>query len=429
MLLMLERAQHCDLHIQLDDVTSSITIDLILTHIERIQSLAIRQSSASLMNTDAALQIIGRKALRLKNLSIYCTTERHHVSPSPFSSLAVLPLNLLHIVDLYKTRFDWSFLPLPNLTHLALREIEWVSPISSRRIIETLRRMPFLKSLGICCHELFQERPPAVHLDPVHLDPVRFARMTRLELIKATTWEVEYILFHLMAPQLCYLTVDCEYGPPHIDGDYSSFMRAISATVANGDFQALNTLFFMDNMFTFTRQSLVASASVNLMLPIYDMDRSGRMTTQVINGTTQTLSHLIKICVNNTTTMDKNALMLLFSQLPILESIKLCGSRLSTAFVENLKPPSDHTPNTSIPFPALKEITLQGAKLPSSLVKAFRVHLTARCQHGARIQKLCLNDFPVKHEAELKLLRKVAVEFIFITPKNSLFSTKHVPVC
>ncbi|KAF5325098.1 hypothetical protein D9619_010013 [Psilocybe cf. subviscida] len=172
-LLMLKRSQKAPLEISFslysfESKLIGSTLTTILHEIERIESITLLGISPDLMDTvQTTLANLGREASLLEHIMV--TLSGSILGQEPASVKFALDVfratHRLRELLVSGMKYDWSILPLPNLSFLNM-DGEAIGEISGAQFTNTLRQMPRLETLYINWNlihldEHTQATPPA----------------------------------------------------------------------------------------------------------------------------------------------------------------------------------------------------------------------------------------------------------------------------
>lgn len=236
-MLMLKRSKKADLCIYLTCSTPDDTITAIIGQIERIRSLSILgPTTPSLRSCFDILRSSPHDARRLEIFKIF---EPYDNFGTKFSTSGIPLRQLPRLRDLVLAgvTFDWSILPLTNLTNLLLHKAGVLDGILPHRLVEYLSQMQHLESIELSSGSLMDSptNPPVPGVG-FTVTTFKLPRLFSLKIQYVAPQQLEVILSPLILPRLRLLEIIVEYV------NFSSFMRIMSSIFLNGDFDTCDVL-------------------------------------------------------------------------------------------------------------------------------------------------------------------------------------------
>jgi hypothetical protein len=409
-LLFLERSMPLCLDIRFDSRTSTATAIAVMKHIQRVQTLNMGLVQVdSLIYMQKKLQGLDCKASNLKELFIspkLSTLGRFRLSASTFRCPVLLEKLRLRFLD-----FDWTMLPLPNLTTLSLTQITISVELSWENFLRTLAAMPLLETIQINFLEI------RLHTPSTSAEMVTLPHLSELKISGASDTQIRYFATKVTLPLLDRAQLICT--TDESNDDHLPTVQALSCLIEEGNFDTLDTMLLGHGNFALSQQS--DHSNKEFAFSYRQCIRTEQEAVNIIMNTVLRMaslncggiSTLVRASLCGYGTPIDNDIVDLFAGLPLLESITLCDE-MAMPFIERLFIPT-YTPATgNIPFANLKVISFyeqEETQFCSELFHKLLDCLVQRCEYGAPIQELLVSW--TLAEKELRTLREIVVDVYF----------------
>lgn len=413
-LLMLERTRMADLHIFMDNETSTQTATAILDHIGRIRSLYIDQNLEALQNIQDLLLGLDLPAPRLEALRIM--SDEYIPNPRFLLSIGLRRLLVqLRFLQLSRIRYEWDILPLPKLTQLFLDcYTKGVTAISPKKLLKTLCQMQQLEVLSISLSHI-------LHEDRSSIDDPQFTslpRLSRLTVLYEISDDLNYILSCLSLPRLAYISINCDDPTDEDVADYSRTIEAFGTLINNGAFEGgLRYLSLYKDQFMLSyfdeRTHRYPSPRVQLCLPNPFLEGITRLIEEVPSGIVNMTHGKLSSLTHAEISVASNAqeVLQLLGSLPSLKSIAIHNALLAQ-LTNAVTIPSGYQQDALPPFPKLESIIWYGVTASSHELLQFRECLILRRDHGFPVLEMRLAYSVRIPRSEVALLGEVVVDLI-----------------